>query len=533
MSGKRAFSYMRFSRKEQGRGDSIRRQTALRDAHVTRYELILDDELHDRGVSAYRGKNAMVGRLADFLENVKAGRVPRGSVLLIESIDRFSRDEVTKARDLFETILRAGVEIHTLSPERIYNEASLTDSYALIGMVLDFARAHEYSQQIGSRLAASWSEKREKAKLGKPMTRSAPAWLRIVEGKWEVIPERGEAVRLIFRLCADGMGINLIRGELERRGVPAFGRSGEWTVPYIAKILSSESVIGTLQPFRGTDPTTRRRIREVPIENHYPAVVDHDLFVRAKVAMRGRRNKGGRVVLDSPVNLFTGLLVNPKGRAIHVKYRKTGRKNARTFAILRDQKSGLTYPLEAFEGLFMNWITGVPVDSLTGTDDTSELGKLRAERDRLTFQIQTLTDRIGSAGGDQFTSFLDLLSKAERDRKSIVERIETLETQTPLAQGMTDLGSAWRLLQSASDDEAKRELRHKLRGLLRRVVKKIVVDIGNEHRFWNHKSLGITAHYEGWKESVVFDPNETGSNAHNGVKVVATKNGLAAFPDPD
>jgi hypothetical protein len=67
---------------------------------------MIDTDLtfNDLGVSAYRGKNAEAGRLADFLVAVEDGIVPRGSYLLVESLDRISRQAARKALRVLEDI---------------------------------------------------------------------------------------------------------------------------------------------------------------------------------------------------------------------------------------------------------------------------------------------------------------------------------------------------------------------------------------------------------------------------------------------
>ena len=86
----RAYSYLRFSTPEQMTGDSFRRQSTMAVEYAAKRGLELDQKLtfHDLGVSAYRGKNADTGRLAEFLEAVEAGLVPKGSFLLVEFLDR-------------------------------------------------------------------------------------------------------------------------------------------------------------------------------------------------------------------------------------------------------------------------------------------------------------------------------------------------------------------------------------------------------------------------------------------------------------
>src|SRR6266702_3132134 len=88
----RAYSYLRFSTPEQSKGDSYRRQSKLAKDYVDRHGLVLDDKLsfNDLGVSAFRGLNSVAGRLGAFREAVRVGLVPRGSYLLVESLDRIS-----------------------------------------------------------------------------------------------------------------------------------------------------------------------------------------------------------------------------------------------------------------------------------------------------------------------------------------------------------------------------------------------------------------------------------------------------------
>src|SRR5262245_41146301 len=101
-----AYSYQRFSTTEQGEGDSLRRQTELRDAWIRRSGVVLDTSitLRDEGKSAFTGAhrtNPDRHALAAFLELVKTNRIPRGSFLIVESLDRLSREHIQPALILF------------------------------------------------------------------------------------------------------------------------------------------------------------------------------------------------------------------------------------------------------------------------------------------------------------------------------------------------------------------------------------------------------------------------------------------------
>src|SRR4051794_5242523 len=98
-----AFSYVRFSSRKQSQGDSERRQTELAEAYCRRHGWTLSDKtFEDLGVSAFHGKNALVGNLGEFLRAVQSGTVPPGSVLVVESLDRISRQGIDDGYDLIK-----------------------------------------------------------------------------------------------------------------------------------------------------------------------------------------------------------------------------------------------------------------------------------------------------------------------------------------------------------------------------------------------------------------------------------------------
>src|SRR5262245_41808498 len=122
-----AYSYLRFSSAKQADGDSVRRQTALRDAWVAKAGAVLDTTLtlKDEGVSAFTGghrQNPDRHALAAFLELVRRGRVPRGSYLIVESLDRLSREHIRPALTLLLNLIDSGVRVVQLLPvEAVYD----------------------------------------------------------------------------------------------------------------------------------------------------------------------------------------------------------------------------------------------------------------------------------------------------------------------------------------------------------------------------------------------------------------------------
>ncbi len=151
---KRVISYIRFSSEKQAKGDSLRRQSKMvTDWLKAHPEYYLDQDLsfRDLGVSGFTGKH-LKGGLGDFLTAIEKGLVKAGDTLLIESLDRLSRQDVDQASELLRNILRSGVDVVTLSDGEHYTSESLKDPLALIKSILIMQRAHEESLRKSERM---------------------------------------------------------------------------------------------------------------------------------------------------------------------------------------------------------------------------------------------------------------------------------------------------------------------------------------------------------------------------------------------
>jgi DNA invertase Pin-like site-specific DNA recombinase len=97
----KAFSYIRMSTDAQLKGDSHRRQLETSDKYIADNGLELIERLSDLGVSAFRGANVEYGALGRFLQAVREGKVEAGSYLIVEALDRISRQPTRIALQLF------------------------------------------------------------------------------------------------------------------------------------------------------------------------------------------------------------------------------------------------------------------------------------------------------------------------------------------------------------------------------------------------------------------------------------------------
>jgi DNA invertase Pin-like site-specific DNA recombinase len=341
---RRAYSYLRFSSKRQAKGDSHRRQMEFAVELSKEQGWVLDDSftLLDLGVSAFRGKNSRVGALAEFLAAVKSGRVAAGSVLIVESIDRLSREDVDDAYDLFRGLIRSGVVIATREPRRVYDRESCSGNMLnLLEPLFIMARAHEESMVKSMRSREAWKQRRRRARAeGSPHKGKYPAWLVLTTAGYKADPARERTVKTVFALAREGLGAGRIAAWLNARPKehPPMGNCGKWIEAYVRLILRSRSALGEYQP-RRRDQGGRVVADGSPVQGYYPAVVTEQEYLQAQAAVAGRKGKTGRPG-EHESNLFTGLVWHAGTReSLCLKTQRAGRKVKRRYGYLMAYKS--------------------------------------------------------------------------------------------------------------------------------------------------------------------------------------------------
>src|SRR5262249_25833773 len=267
--------------------------------------------------------HAKTGALSSFLNAVSDGLVPAGSYLLIENIDRLTRDDIMEATELFLRIIRAGIVVVTLSNGFSYSTESLkNDPYAMFQIVMELIRANQESVRKSDLLSQAYLRKRRDAaqhtENGKPFTRMLPAWLvwSPEERRVVAIPERAAMIQAIFKMADEGgLGQHAIAQRLNAASVPTFGGRGNqrkadaWHRSYIKKLLTNSAVVGTFTPHQRRRDTqgNRRRVPLDPVENYFPVIIERDLFERVASRAQATAPRGRNAAVE-PKSIFAGLL---------------------------------------------------------------------------------------------------------------------------------------------------------------------------------------------------------------------------------
>lgn len=506
----KAYSYLRFSTPEQMRGDSSRRQSSMAEAYALQHGLELDTTLtlHDLGVSAFRGKNLTAeSQLGFFLRAIEDGIVPQGSYLLVESLDRISRQTARKALRALESVVDAGAVVVTLNDGRKYDKDNLDeDPVALLLSILTFMRAHEESAMKASRLKAAWAEKRTQAsKARKPMTSVCPAWLDLDRrtGVFHEVPERVQIVRRIFDMTLQGVGQGVIAQTLNREGVPVFGRGLYWHRTYIAKILDNPAVRGVFVP-HVQDQSSGKLVRVAlePVPNYYPAIIDADTLERLQAMRSGSvQPRRGRHAAKPLNNIFGGIA---RCAACGGSMTMTNKGDGNKYFVCARAKTGAgcTYKTLRYQRIEDCFLSIWPA-LLETVPDASEQAKgvrqsLRTLADHLEWINQTIASIMQAIEtSDQRTApatLLERLTELEREKAKTLQmqqeyilREQTLE-KNALALRIRSLHDS---LTEAEIDKAKAN------AVLRQLFSGVLISWESETLAfqWQHSSYITPVHF--------------------------------------
>jgi hypothetical protein len=341
-----AYSYIRFSSKKQELNDSVKRQTRLRDDWLRQNpEMTLDTtiSLQDLGVSAFRGRNldpewGDLGKFIDLAERPDSP-IASGSYLLLERLDRFSRQRVSIAYTALVRLVSAGIKVVVLDPvAHQINKDNIDQLHVVLPIVTNLCLAHEQSREKSKRVSYAWLSRREKCRDGKQIyTKRTPAWI-YYDAKTNSLKlnnDAAKAIKHIFTRTCEGIGqIQLVK-ELNQKFKPFTKKKPKhndprWNTAYISKILNDRSVLGEFQPHTSADGKVRIPDGE-PLRDYFPRVISDELFYEAQYH-KSLRKKEKSANESNFINLFTGIVFNTLDQHVmQVQTSRTKRPNGEVY----------------------------------------------------------------------------------------------------------------------------------------------------------------------------------------------------------
>lgn len=297
----RVYSYLRFSDPKQAAGSSVDRQTEYARRWAAERGLVLDEALsmRDEGLSAYHQRHVTQGALGVFLAAIDEGRIAPGSVLVVEGLDRLSRAEPIQAQAQLAQIINAGITVVTASDGREYNRAGLkAQPMDLVYSLLVMIRAHEESDTKSKRVRAAIRRQCEGWLAGtwRGVIRNGkdPQWVRWTGERFELVPERAEAVRTAIAMfrAGDG-GVRIVRALADRGTATTTGGTSAATV---YKMFRNPALAGV--------KAIEVDGEEYRLPGYYPALLSEAEFAELQALAGQRYRRRGRGEIPG---IITGL----------------------------------------------------------------------------------------------------------------------------------------------------------------------------------------------------------------------------------
>jgi len=424
-----AISYLRFSNAIQVKGDSFRRQNDSRDKWLEQNpDVKLETELQDFGLSAFKGHHRSRGDLGDFLEFIKTekfqNRVARDEIfLLVESLDRLSRERIMTAVAQLEEIVRSGVKVVTLSDGQLYDRESLNDLGKLVVAVVIMSRAHEESARKSTRLKEAFKKMRADRKTCGAWL---PGWLyKDDQGKIQVDKEKAKPIREIIQRIAKGDTFMSITRDFYNRGIKSPRGKETWSSHYLRMCIDRPSAIGTWLTKDGE------------IEDFYPPIIDRETFAKARQVLKNCKSWKGGNASKGHINILRKIAVDQMFGG-SVVFRTSGRRsNSDKYKYsYMPSKSVSAYfkgaqwsarQVEAMILIPMNHALAIDKDN---TGDELKLARLEEEIEKIERKIKNLVELLEDDPDP------DLKSKLEERRLERDGKIKELnDTQERILSG--------------------------------------------------------------------------------------------------
>lgn len=323
------YSYVRFSDMRQSTGHSAERQADYATKWAAENGLTLDTSLtlKDEGLSAYHQVHVRKGALGVFLQAVDDGRIPKGSVLIVEGLDRLSRAEPIQAQAQLSQIINAGITVVTASDNKVYSRESLrAQPMDLVYSLLISIRAHEESDTKSKRVKASIRRQCEgwMAGTNRTIIRNGkdPAWLKWTGTAWELIPERVAAVQLAMQMYMQGHGALKIVRDLAEQGM-SFTEKGVES-QQIYRTVRLRALIG--------EKTMELDGIEYNLPGYYPPIMSDADFTKLQSKVLGRVRQKGKGDIPGIISGISVLYCGYCGNPLTSQNMEHRRKTDGTFA---------------------------------------------------------------------------------------------------------------------------------------------------------------------------------------------------------
>ena len=507
----RIYSYVRFSSMKQKNGSSLQRQEKSIEAYAKEKGLPIDDTLNmkDLGVSGYRGDNSKTGALGEFLRLCEKGKIAKGSILVIEQLDRLSRLPWQEATKIAQTIMKAGVTIKELIDGNEYSDPD--DFESAMQLMSSLHQANKFSSKLSKRRKEANTIKRLE---NKPFTSTCPQWMVMKKDKstFELISEKADIVKKIVKYALEGYGDKKLCERLNKEKVPTISGSKNWQVSYIQKILTHPALIGEYHPNEIVDGKSVR-MKDLVLKDYYPSVITKKEFLSIKANRKRRTHQKGPIG-KNVANLFTGILFDARdGFPLQRLVKNIPRLISSSYRNgLSHKELLLTFPYEPFENALLFFLANEV--QLSDLYADNQINGIEDKTEALTFELSEIEEKIRIFEGEilndgdakSLANALKILHAKKSEKESEIEKERSKHlTNENCGIELCDL----KALVSIKNHPSLSDLRTKIKSKIGRLIERIyVVFIGKKRSKFKTAIVQIFFKTGGIK-FLVIDTNES------------------------
>ncbi len=238
------------------------------------------------------------GNLGKFIAKVKAGEIHKGSVLVIERLDRFSRNYWDVVFPIWLELLQSGLEIYSCVSKTHYTHDAIRKHPMLASMaLLEMAMANDYSANLSNRISKAFKIRYEDCNAGLKMNLGAwqPAWIDFhgKKGHPGTLTHNSKAaiVKEIVSRYIAGESMYHIAQNLNDKKEPTLTGQKEWRQGHVHHVLSTPALLGDVS------------IKEHTFKGYYPPICTPDEWTKLQSRLhdnKHRKGGGGNII----ANLF-------------------------------------------------------------------------------------------------------------------------------------------------------------------------------------------------------------------------------------
>lgn len=422
------WSYARTSTTRQAGGDKSgmgRQEEALARWLADHPTYHLQEALVDPGVSAGRGKHRTRGALSRFIAAARAGDIPPGSALVVESMTRLSREVATDALAMLLELWTLDLAISFCTDGVVLDKALIDrEDHRLHGVVGAIGQARREWEERSRRSRGAAAKTRQLQDQGHRVGGRTPWWIarddqgalvRDRAGGMVVDPDHSRSIQRAVELAIGGMGMVLIAQQLADEGFSppptSWAKNGHrdrrkpaWTAGIVSRTLSHPSLTGTLERKGGP-----------AVVGYYPPVItaEEHLALRASIERRNRMKGRLRGSSSQCRNLFQGVIrcAVCDGPISYISPAKRSRRGHPGYVGCHAARRGINCTnkgITEYDGIETHCLTRLrssdweallrrPEDDAGQLELEREVSRLTMERDRLQGQLDAAQIRAQAA----------------------------------------------------------------------------------------------------------------------------------------